>query len=117
MNCYKKVIHNFYKYSYLKFVMVTKKSQGLPLNTIVIALLVIIVLVVLIGYFITGFGKSANQTGDIQNAYSKCHESNELISSVYDLDKYEITKTQPNKDTLKDVIDVVGIDNCWLIEK
>ena len=112
MNCYKKVIHNFYKYSYLKFVMVTKKSQGLPLNTIVIALLVIIVLVVLIGYFITGFGKSANQTGDIQNAYSKCHESNELISSVYDLDKYNLIES--NQDG---AINVVGIENCWVVKK
>ena len=115
MNCYKKVIHNFYKYSYLKFVMVTKKSQGLPLNTIVIALLVIIVLVVLIGYFITGFGKSANQTGDIQDRYSECDDANVAISSIYDLDKYTTTKNPPTEGV--ENIDVVGIDNCWLVKR
>ena len=58
-----------------------RKAQGLPLNTIVIAILVIIVLLVIIVFFTTRVGETGEQLD--QNSASKCDESNPAISTVY----------------------------------
>ena len=65
-----------------------KKAQGLPLNTIVIALLVVIVLVVIVLAFTSNIG-SANDTLQ-DNSASKCSNSNSAITVLYPQDKYDI---------------------------
>lgn len=58
-----------------------KKAQGLPLNTIVIALLVVVVLVVLILAFTTNIGGFQR---DVERAGAgSCVPSNPVISSIY----------------------------------
>jgi len=58
-----------------------KKSQGLPLNTIVLAILVIIVLLVIIVFFTSKIGDTSKQLD--QNAQiASCSTSNVAISSL-----------------------------------
>ncbi|MFP4402644.1 MAG: hypothetical protein ACLFPL_05455 [Candidatus Nanoarchaeia archaeon] len=67
----------------------TKKAQGLPLNTIVIALLVVVVLVVIVLAFTTniaGFNEQVNEQGT-----SSCEASNPAISTILDVEDYRIT--------------------------
>jgi len=59
-----------------------KKGQGLPLNTIVIAMLVIIVLVVIILYFTTNMGRAGSQMEE--NSITKCDNSNVALSTIYE---------------------------------
>ena len=59
----------------------TKKAQGLPLNTIVIALLVVVVLVVIILAFTTnigGFNTQVQETGA-----GVCNSGNPAIIAMY----------------------------------
>jgi competence protein ComGC len=56
-----------------------KKAQGLPLNTIVIAILVIIVLLVIVVAFTSNFTKSNDQLGEV----SGCTLSNAALSINY----------------------------------
>jgi len=42
-----------------------KKGQGLPLNTVILAILVIIVLVIVIAFFLTGAGTSFQKVKDV----------------------------------------------------
>ena len=82
-----------------------KKSQGLPLNTIVLALLVIIVLVLLIGYFVTGIGKSSDNIEKTEKSVYQCDKSNPLLS-IYD----EVGKGKSGQDNWKRV---PTIENCY----
>ena len=50
---------------------ISKKSQGLPLQTIVILVLVIVALAAILMFFFGGFGKSGASLND-QQALSKC---------------------------------------------
>ena len=59
----------------------TKKAQGLPLNTIVIAILVIIVLLVIIVFFTTRVGETGDQLD--QQSASACATNNPAISTAY----------------------------------
>lgn len=59
----------------------TKKAQGLPLNTIVIALLVVVVLVVIILAFTTNVG-NFNRGVDDQSA-SQCRPNNPAIVALF----------------------------------
>lgn len=58
----------------------TKKAQGLPLNTIVIALLVVVVLVVLILAFTTNIF-NFNQQIDEQAGATRCEPSNPIVQA------------------------------------
>ena len=58
-----------------------RKGQGLPLNTIVIAILVIIVLLVIIVFFTTRVGDTGDQLD--QQSANQCNISNPAISTVY----------------------------------
>lgn len=69
-----------------KFNKFFKKAQGLPLNTIVIAMLVIIVMVVIVVFFTKGIGDS----GDKLEGASDCSFSNPLIST----DDYKSVKSE-----------------------
>jgi hypothetical protein len=57
-----------------------KKSQSLPLNTIVIAILVIIVLVVIITFFVSNTAKTGDEIN--QNSASICSISNPAIKAM-----------------------------------
>ena len=54
-----------------------KKSQGLPLNTIVIAILVIIVLVVIILFFTTNIFVAQDDINEVKG----CYEGNPILSN------------------------------------
>jgi len=74
------------------------KGQGLPLNTLVIAILVIIVLLVLVVSFTSNFGKSNASLNEV----SGCSLSNPLVSAIYksaNSEKISVTnyKIDPNK--------------------
>ena len=58
-----------------------RKGQGLPLNTIVIAILVIIVLLVIIVFFTTRVGETGDQLDE--NSASACDPGNPAISTAY----------------------------------
>ena len=59
-----------------------KKGQGLPLNTIVIAILVILVLVVIIVFFTTNVGKTGDELEN-QGSVSACDAgSNPAIKTL-----------------------------------
>lgn len=63
-----------------------KRAQGLPLNTIVIALLVVVVLVVIVLAFTTniaGFNDSVNE----QSA-GRCDLNNQGLSTLYDMSEF-----------------------------
>ena len=55
-----------------------KKAQGLPLNTIVIAILVIIVMLVIVVFFTNNVGKSGKQI----NQVSGCTDQNPALTSI-----------------------------------
>ena len=93
-----------------------KKSQGLPLNTIVIALLVIIVLVMIIGYFVTGFGGAGEDINEVKSSMEDCSFSNSAISLVYDEDKYDIEYSEEKLDG-EGYSKIIGIENCYSKEK
>lgn len=56
-----------------------KKGQGLPLNTIVIAILVVIVLLVIVVFFITNITRSDD---GIRNVNNNCKLENPIISTA-----------------------------------
>ena len=55
--------------------MTAKKGQGLPLNTIIIAILVMTVLVVLIVVLTNGIGKFSFGLGDCETQSGQCMDS------------------------------------------
>ena len=59
-----------------------KKAQGLPLNTIVIALLVIIVLVVVIVFFIGNFSGTSDTVGENTNQFESCQVSENSVLRI-----------------------------------
>ena len=66
----------------VKMVYNTKKAQGLPLNTIVIALLVVVVLVVLIFAFVNNIGQSQSQLDEVREG-SACTPDNNLVIAQF----------------------------------
>ena len=65
----------------------TKKAQGLPLNTIVIALLVVVVLVVIILAFTTNIGGFNTQVRDTGTGL--CGPANPAISTILKVEEYD----------------------------
>lgn len=65
-----------------------KKAQGLPLNTVVLAILVILVLVIIIVYFTTNMSK----TGDSLDENTKGVNGCERGSYIIPIDKYSDAK-------------------------
>jgi len=64
-----------------------KKAQGLPLNTIVIAILVIIVLLVIVVFFTTNIGKQGKTLGETTKGVTdNCDRTNPILSN-YGKDK------------------------------
>ena len=63
----------------------TKKAQGLPLNTIVIALLVVVVLVVLIFAVVNNMGQSQSEIDEIRGA-GACTPDNNLVIAQFGSD-------------------------------
>lgn len=63
----------------------TKKAQGLPLNTIVIALLVVVVLVVLIFAVVNNMGQSQSEIDEIRGA-GACNPDNNLVIAQFGSD-------------------------------
>ena len=59
----------------------TKKAQGLPLNTIVIALLVVVVLVVIILAFTTNIGGFNTQVNEVGGG--SCNAGNPAVAALY----------------------------------
>jgi Sec-independent protein translocase protein TatA len=57
-----------------------KKGQGLPLNTIVIAILVIIVLLVIIVFFTTRVGETGESIDATTENFGQCNEDNPLFT-------------------------------------
>jgi len=47
-----------------------KKAQGLPMDTIIIAILILVVLVVIVAYFLGGFGQVGERISSIFNPHS-----------------------------------------------
>ncbi len=45
---------------------ISKKGQGMPLNVIIVAIILIIVLVAVIGWFVVKFGKGTGQIDEFQ---------------------------------------------------
>ena len=73
-----------------------KKSQSLPLNTIVIAMLVIIVLLVIIVFFTGSVSKSGKTIN--KNSASICSISNPVISTLgYIHAEYSTNSNDPSK--------------------
>ena len=62
----------------------SKKAQGLPLNTIVIAILVLIVLLVIVLFFTGSFSDNSGQISDTSDSLRACDSSNSAIGSLYD---------------------------------
>jgi len=62
-----------------------RKGQGLPLNTIVIAILVIIVMLVIIVFFTSKVGQSGDTIDDTTDSLRACEVGSFLIPN----DKYE----------------------------
>lgn len=58
-----------------------KKGQGLPLNTVVLAILVVLVLVILIVYFTTSMTKSGNDIETNTQAVNACEVGSYIISA------------------------------------
>lgn len=85
----------------------TKKSQGLPLNTIVLAILVILVLVVIIFFFLSNFGKTA--LGIQNQSPTVCSSSNPVITTL-GITNPTTTKTTKN-------IPIPGIPGCYYTPK
>lgn len=61
--------------------MYYKKSQGLPLNTIVIAILVIIVMLVIVVFFTSNISESSSTISDTRNSQLSCENAGGICSS------------------------------------
>ncbi|MCB9370729.1 hypothetical protein H6501_03970 [Candidatus Woesearchaeota archaeon] len=59
------------------------KAQGLPLNTIVIALLVIIALVLIITFFVSKMNKSGGDFNNVREGSLSCEPGSTAISEEY----------------------------------
>jgi len=72
-----------------------KRTQGLPLNTIILAIIAIVVLVFLILIFTGGIGKFVGQTGQIAPS---SNETNNAVCSQYatSIQTQMGTSTDPN---------------------
>ena len=55
--------------------MKSKRGQGLPMNTIVIAAIVLVVMVVLIYIFVGGMSQTTNKLGSCEEKGGECLES------------------------------------------
>ena len=58
-----------------------KKGQGLPLNTVVLAILVILVLVIVIVYFTTSMSETGDSINDNTEAIKGCDVGSYIIPS------------------------------------
>lgn len=72
----------------------SRKGQGLPLNTVVIAILVVLVLVILIVYFTT----SMNKTGDDIEQNTQGVNACKVGSYIIPADKYSDVDDTKNAD-------------------
>lgn len=91
---------------------IMKKAQGLPLNTIVIAILVIIVMLVIIVFFTSKVGESGSTIDDTTNTLTVCEESNPLIQPLLGEGKSLNKQCQTPKNNEKSV---PGIANCCIV--
>ncbi len=60
-----------------------KKGQGLPLQTIVIAILVIIVLLVIVVFFVAKMGNAGGDVDKTSNNLKDCNMNNPAINTIY----------------------------------
>ena len=61
------------------------KGQGLPLNTIVIAILVIIVLLVIVIFFTTKMDSSGDSLDEQGDSLNKCSDTNPALTMYSDI--------------------------------
>ena len=89
----------------------SRKAQGLPLNTIVIAILVIIVLLVIVVFFTTNVGKSGEQLD--QNSVGQCSEDNPALATLGYTDYEEINEDETCEGALDETYRAaIGVANC-----
>ena len=62
---------------------IRKKAQGLPLETIVIAVIVVVALVIIIGIFITGTDSTQEDTQNVKSNLIGCNKENPLLADKY----------------------------------
>jgi uncharacterized membrane protein len=64
------------------------KSQGMALNTIVIFMILIVVGVLIVMFFITGFGSNKDNLNNIQDASVSCENLKGTYGTSISPDKY-----------------------------
>ncbi len=98
----------------MKIKKLNKKGQGLPLNTIVIAILVIIVLLVIIVFFTSKIGESGKTLDGVNNDYtSNCDKNtNPLLASYKNDENIFVVSTDDKGKCNSGSNKVIGLNCC-----
>jgi len=60
-----------------------KKSQGLPLNTIILFIIVVVVLVITIVWFVNKFDSNSHKIDNTSGGVTSCSNDNPILSNSY----------------------------------
>lgn len=90
-----------------------KKGQGLPLNTIILALIVIVVLVMIIVWFTTQFSQSTQSMGNTSDSISKCRDSNPALKGKYSEVTHCTSSSNSDGCNVKDDGETINCADGW----